>query len=71
MWPRGFLTTNAAFSYDDNGNRTVMSTTNPVLTTNYTWDYENRLTGISSSNGVTATYRYDPFGRRVAHPPGS
>src|SRR5579885_2186018 len=34
--------------------------------TNYTWDYENRLTKVVlPANGGTVTFKYDPFGRRV------
>ena len=43
--------------YDNNGNLTNDGTNT------YTYDYENRL--ISVSGGVTATYSYDPLGRRI------
>jgi YD repeat-containing protein len=43
--------------YDDNGNLTG----DGVNT--YTWDARDRLTGISG--GATATFAYDPFGRRT------
>jgi RHS repeat-associated protein len=32
----------------------------------YTWDAEDRLTGVTTPNGVSWRYRYDPLGRRIA-----
>src|SRR5262249_33122936 len=35
-------------------------------TTNYTWDYENRLTSVMlPGSGGTVSFKYDPFGRRI------
>jgi RHS repeat-associated protein len=49
---------------DANGNAT--SRTDSTGTTNYTLDFENRLTGVTlPGSGGTATFKYDPFGRRV------
>jgi YD repeat-containing protein len=31
----------------------------------YTWDFENRLTQVVVPGTGTATFRYDPFGRRI------
>lgn len=46
-----------------NGNTT--SKTDSSGTTNYTWDYENRLKQVTLPNsGGTVTFLYDPFGRR-------
>ena len=47
----------ASFTYDANGNLT-----NDGVNT-YTWDARNQLTSISGS--VTASFHYDPFGRRI------
>ena len=47
----------ATLTYDANGNLT-----NDGINT-YTWDARNQLTGISGS--VSASFQYDPFGRRV------
>ena len=44
-------------SYDSNGNLT-----NDGANT-YTWDARNHLNGISGGN--TASFQYDPFGRRA------
>ncbi|MFZ0819218.1 MAG: RHS repeat-associated core domain-containing protein [Candidatus Acidiferrales bacterium] len=55
---------NATYTYDSNGNTT--SKTNSSGTTNYTWDFENRLASVAlPGTGGTVTFRYDPFGRRI------
>ncbi|MCF5251657.1 type IV secretion protein Rhs, partial [Pseudomonas sp. PA-5-4B] len=36
------------------------------LVTEYRYDCQHRLIGITQPNGQTASYRYDPFGRRVS-----
>ena len=48
----------SALSYDANGNLT-----NDGVNT-YTWDARNHL--VSISGGVSASFQYDPFGRRVS-----
>ena len=50
------------FEYDANGN--TITKINGTGTTTYTWDTENRLTQVSKP-GITASYKYDPFGRRI------
>ncbi|MCZ9346617.1 RHS repeat protein, partial [Streptomyces sp. TRM76130] len=32
----------------------------------YTWDAEDRLTSVTTPDGTTWRYRYDPLGRRIA-----
>ena len=55
---------NATFTYDANGNTT--SKTDSIGTTNYTWDFENRLTSVVlPGNGGTVSFKYDPMGRRI------
>ncbi len=50
--------------FDYNGNLT--SKTDSTGTTNYTWDFENRLTSVTlPGSGGTVSFKYDPFGRRV------
>ena len=50
-----------SYTYDKNGNTTVKPDG-----TQYTWDYENRLTQVVlPSSGGTANFKYDPFGRRI------
>lgn len=58
-----------SFAYDYNGNTT--SKTEGSAVTQYTWDYENRLTQVSLPNDSQGnpqqpvTFKYDPFGRRI------
>ncbi len=51
-----------AFSYDLNGNTTQEADT-ANLTTNI-YDTQNRLIS-STTNGITSSFKYDPFGRRI------
>jgi RHS repeat-associated protein len=53
------LLTNGYFSYDSNGNQTLVS---PYA---ITYDAENRQTNIAINGSTTATYAYDGDGRRV------
>jgi len=56
--------TRTKYAYDANGNTT--SKTDSTGTTNYTWDFENRLTQVTlPGTGGTVSFRYDPFGRRI------
>jgi YD repeat-containing protein len=51
-------------TYDYNGNR--LTKTDSIGTTNYGWDFENRLTSVMlPGTGGTVTFKYDPFGRRI------
>lgn len=55
---------NASFTYDNDGNTT--SKTDSTGTTNYAWDYENRLTSVTlPASGGTVSFKYDPLGRRI------
>ena len=36
------------------------------LVTEYRYDCQHRLVGVTTPNGQTASYRYDPFGRRIS-----
>jgi RHS repeat-associated protein len=57
-------TSNASYTYDTSGNTT--SKTDSSGTTNYTWDYENRLTSVTQpGSGGTVSFKYDPFGKRI------
>jgi RHS repeat-associated protein len=57
-------TSNASYTYDNNGNAT--SKTNSSGTTNYTWDFDNFLASVTlPGTGGTVTFKYDPFGRRI------
>ncbi|OYU08652.1 MAG: type IV secretion protein Rhs [Pseudomonas sp. PGPPP1] len=37
-----------------------------LLVTEYRYDCQHRLIGVSTPNGQTASYHYDPFGRRIS-----
>ncbi|WP_242049331.1 RHS repeat-associated core domain-containing protein [Aulosira sp. FACHB-615] len=57
------------YTYDNNGN--TLTKTENGITTEYTWDYENRLIAarVKDANGVTQQsmqYRYNDNGIRVA-----
>jgi RHS repeat-associated protein len=54
------------YSYDGEGNLVAESANSTGATTHYAWDGEHQLTGITFPDGSTASYSYDPFGRRVA-----
>lgn len=57
-------TSAATFTYDGNGNTTSKTTSAGI--TNYTWDFENRLTSVAlPGTGGTVYFKYDPFGRRI------
>jgi RHS repeat-associated protein len=52
------------YTYDYDGNTT--SRTDSGGTTNYAWDYENRLATVTlPDSGGTVSFKYDPFGRRI------
>jgi RHS repeat-associated protein len=57
-------TSAATYTYDNNGNTT--NKTDSTGTTNYSWDFENRLTSVTlPGTGGTVNFKYDPFGRRI------
>jgi RHS repeat-associated protein len=54
-------TPSLTYGYDNNGNTKTKSDG-----TQYSWDYENRLTQVVlPGSGGTVNFKYDPFGRRV------
>ena len=54
-------TPSVSYTYDNNGNTKTKSDG-----TQYTWDYENRLTQVLlPGTGGTVNFKYDPFGRRI------
>jgi len=52
-----------SYAYDDNGN--LISKSDDQGATDYTWDYENRLVGISYPDGTSDEYVYDGVGKRI------
>jgi RHS repeat-associated protein len=53
----------AMFTYDGNGN--TLTKANSTGTTQYTWDFENRLSSAVLPAAGTVTFKYDAFGRRI------
>ncbi|PSU85227.1 Rhs family protein, partial [Photobacterium kishitanii] len=57
----------AHFEYDEFGRLTVEKRgKNQCLVTQYEYDCQHRLTQVKMSDGSTARYVYDAFGRRVS-----
>ena len=55
-------TSDTSHTYDKNGN--MLTKTDLAGKTSYTWDFENRLTGVSLP-GSNVAFKYDPFGHRI------
>jgi RHS repeat-associated protein len=53
----------ASYAYDNNGN--LVAKTDATGTTNYSWDFDNRLVGVTLPGGSAITFKYDPQGRRI------
>jgi RHS repeat-associated protein len=52
------------YTYDNNGN--TLTKVDSTGTTQYFWDYENRLSSVTlPGTGGTVSFKYDPFGRRI------
>ncbi len=57
-------TPSLTYTYDANGN--TLTKADSSGTTQYGWDYENRLNSVTlPSSGGTVSLKYDPFGRRI------
>ena len=55
----------ATYTYDNEGNMTAQANTSSHVVTSYTYDFHNRLTGVTVGGTATATYTYDPLDRRI------
>lgn len=53
----------ATYAYDNNGN--LVTRVSGADTTQYAWDFENRLTQVTLPNGTVVNYKYDALGRRI------
>jgi RHS repeat-associated protein len=62
-------TDTASYVYDNNGNLTSKST--GTGTTQFQWDYDNRLTQVVTPSSGSATYKYDALGRRIQRAPSN
>ena len=56
-------TSTTTYLYDANGNLTTR--TDSAGTSQYVWDFENRLRQVTLPNGTTVSYKYDALGRRI------
>lgn len=54
------------YTYDDEGNLKTRTKIGTSEVRTFTWDYRNRLVGVSDSNGNVTTYTYDVMDRRIA-----
>ena len=60
-----------SYEYDDEGNRTLRTNDTTFETTEYDWDYRNRLIRVTDKDEYGTTtqvveYTYDVFNRRIA-----
>ena len=57
-----------SYTYDENGNTLSQTDANNAANTrSYVYDTDNRLIEVhDASNAIVASYRYDPFGRRIS-----
>jgi RHS repeat-associated protein len=62
-------TSAANYLYDNNGN--LISRTDSNGTTQFAWDFENRLTQVVTPSAGSVSYKYDALGRRVQRAPAS
>ncbi|MGI9066905.1 MAG: Ig-like domain-containing protein [Pyrinomonadaceae bacterium] len=62
-------TTTASYIYNNNGNMILKSDTSG--TTQFVWDFENRLTQVVTPSSGSVIYKYDALGRRIQRTPTS
>jgi RHS repeat-associated protein len=55
-----------SYAFDAEGNLTSKTPTTGGTGTTYTWNASHQLTKIAYPDGTSSSYRYDPFGRRIA-----
>lgn len=56
-------TATATYSYDNNGN--LISKTDGLGTTTFTWNEDNQLRQVALPTGLTVNYKYDAMGRHI------
>ena len=62
-------TTTASYLYNNNGN--MISKSDASGTTQFAWDFENRLTQVVTPTSGSVTYKYDALDRRVQSAPSN
>lgn len=69
--PLNRLVSTATGSYIYNNNGNMISKTDSTGTTQFAWDFENRLTQVVTPSAGSVTYKYDALGRRIQRTPSS
>jgi RHS repeat-associated protein len=69
--PFNRLTSTATASYLYNNNGNMISKTEGTSTTQFAWDFENRLTQVVTPASGSASYKYDALGRRIQRAPST
>ncbi len=62
-------TSTASYLYDNNGN--MITKSDSTGTTQFAWDFENRLTQVVTPSSGSVTYKYDALGHRIQSAPSS
>jgi YD repeat-containing protein len=62
-------TTTTDYLYDSNGN--MISKADASGTTQFAWDFENRLIQAVTASSGSVSYKYDALGRRIQSAPSS
>ena len=62
-------TSTATYIYNNNGN--MISKSDASGTTQFVWDFENRLTQVVTPSSGSVSYKYDALGRRIQRAPSS
>jgi len=62
-------TSTATYIYNNNGN--MISKSDASGTTQFAWDFENRLTQVVTPASGSVSYKYDALGRRIQRTPSS
>lgn len=62
-------TNSASYLYDNNGNLTSRSDSGG--TTQFVWDFENRLNSVVTPSAGSVTYKFDALGRRIQRTPST
>jgi RHS repeat-associated protein len=69
--PFSRLTATSAASYLYNNNGNMITKSDSTGTTQFAWDFENRLTQVVTPSAGSVTYKYDALGRRIQSAPST
>jgi RHS repeat-associated protein len=62
-------TTTASYLYNNNGN--MITKSDSTGTTQFAWDFEDRLTQVVTPSSGSVSYKYDALGRRIQSAPST